>query len=112
MGTQVYTLPPTSAVPTLVPSASPTWFPTLHPSLPPAAPKVIDVLNISTVTTTVKEVPVVVNGTDEYQTVKRIDIVHNITQTTTSDEREAPHVDEIVRLPPAPVSYTVPWWAR
>jgi len=110
--TVVMTLPPSSVEPTLAPTASPTIFPTLFPSAPPAPPKVVDVLNKTSVTTTVREVPVVINGTDEYQTVKRIDIVRNITETTTEDERDIPHIDQVVTIPNAPVSYDVPWWAQ
>jgi hypothetical protein len=68
--TVLMTLPPTSVAPTLLPTASPSAFPTLHPTSPPAPPRVVDVLNKTSVTTTVHEVPVEINGTDEYQTVK------------------------------------------
>ena len=43
---------------------------------------------------------------------QRIDIVRNITETTTEDERDIPHIDQVVTIPNAPVSYDVPWWAQ
>jgi len=108
------TLRPTSEPPTLVPTNGPSQFPTLVPTSAPEPPVTVDVHNVTKTTTSVEKV----NG----QTITRVDIVHNLTHTTTFDERgipaSAPQWPKIEARPvyesepPQRPDTEVPWWAQ
>jgi len=86
------------------------------PTTAPKPPVTVDVHNVTKITTAVetRAVP----GSEEVQTIKHVDIVHNITHTTTFDMRSVPAPPEMearpvyVSDPPELLPTAVPWWAQ
>ncbi len=122
--TRIFTLPPSSVPPTLSPTHEPSRFPTLAPTHAPVAPRTEDTDNVTSVKTSVEHIGM--PGSSSSAVVERIDVVHNITHTTTVDERShgnevdsssSAHSEIEARavvhsLPPARPDTEVPWWAK